>query len=57
MLFSLPCRVCDSNLLIDMSLLLSVHICFSVDLGLPDLMISDFEPWTLVTCGQEKKHP
>lgn len=39
----------------DISLLLSVHICFSVDLGLPDLTISDFEAWALVTWGKEKK--
>lgn len=37
----------------DISLLLSVHICFSVDL---DLTMSDFEAWALVTWGREKKH-
>lgn len=39
----------------DISLLLSVHICFSVDLGLPDFTMSDFEVWALVTWGTEKK--
>lgn len=36
----------------DKSLVLSVHMCFNVDLGLPDLSSSDFpgmEPWTLET--------
>lgn len=41
----------------DKSLVLSVHMCFNVDLGLPDLSSSDFpgmEPWTFETCDENK---